>query len=184
MRLICPSLFVTMLVGSAGLAGCAWSQEPGIGLGGPNTLDVFSDAFADEGPLPATYTCDGEDVSPMLAVENVAGASSLAILLDDPDAGDFVHWLVWNLPGRSGNLTDGEDVGALGATQGANDFGGTGYAGPCPPAGAEHRYRFRVFALDRRLELAPGSSAAEFEEAARGRVVAWGQLAATYERPS
>ncbi len=164
------------------LSGCAWSQDPGLGLGGPNTLDVYSDAFAHEGPLPAMYTCDGEDVSPMLAVENVEGAAALAIVVDDPDAGDFVHWLVWNLPGRSGNVSDGEDVVALGAVEGANGFGGTGYAGPCPPAGEEHRYRFRFFALDRRLELPAGADVDDFVDAARGRVVAWGLLAATYQR--
>ncbi len=178
------AVFLSALLAATALSlsGCAWSQDPGIGLGGANTLEVYSDAFVDEGPIPVDYTCDGEDVSPPLDVTNVPTAASLAIVFDDPDAADFVHWLVWNLPGRSGNLSAGEDVASRGATVGANDFGGTGYAGPCPPSGAEHRYRLRVFALDRFLDLSPGADAAAFEAAARGRVVAWGQLAGTYAR--
>ena len=151
-------------------------------------IQITSSAFSEGGPIPKKYTCDAEDASPPLAWSGVpAGAKSLALIADDPDApmGTWVHWVIFNLPptltGLSEGITKASQVGG-GAIQGNNDFRRIGYGGPCPPRGKQHRYFFKLYALDTSLALKAGSSKADLEKAMRGHVLAQGQLMGTYSR--
>jgi Raf kinase inhibitor-like YbhB/YbcL family protein len=146
-------------------------------------FSLTSTAFEHEGPIPRRYTCEGEDVSPPLAWSDVPdGASSLALICDDPDApisGSFVHWVAWAIDPSSGGLDEGQPA----PSEGSGGFGETGYRGPCPPPGnGPHRYFFRLSALDSELELAPGASREELESAMQGHVLESTELIGTYQR--
>lgn len=142
-------------------------------------LAVTSSAFAEGGMIPPKYTCDGSNINPPLHVAHIPdGAKSLALIVDDPDApaGTWLHWMMWNIP-----VSERIDENSAPGTQGRNDFGETGYGGPCPPSGT-HRYFFRVFALDTLLDL-PGSSVrTDLERTMKGSVLAKGELQGTYRR--
>ncbi|RUM33418.1 MAG: YbhB/YbcL family Raf kinase inhibitor-like protein [Archaeoglobus sp.] len=138
--------------------------------------------------FPRKYTCDGEDVSPKIEISGIGDAKSIAIVVDDPDApiGTFTHWLIWNIEPvevipenipKKGEITD-----PLVAVQGRNDFGNVGYNGPCPPPGKPHRYFFKVYALDTKLDIPPGSGKSEVERAIEGHVLQYGETVATYGR--
>ena len=137
--------------------------------------------------FPRENTCEGADLSPRIEIQG-CNASSLAIILEDPDApsGTFIHWIIWNMPPnniipsaipREATLSD-----PLQCRQGYNDFGEIGYAGPCPPPGMPHRYSFTVFCLDRMLDLQAGSSAEKLKEAMQGHIVQQGQAMARFGR--
>ena len=149
-------------------------------------LAVMSAAFAMGAALPDRYAC--APCSPPLSwSEPPAGTESLAILCDDPDApaGDWVHWVVFNLAPETRILPENvaRDATLPGdAVQGVNDYGRHGYDGPCPPPGQRHRYYFKVFALDARLDLGPAARKADLLRAMRGHVLARGELVATYAR--
>lgn len=150
-------------------------------------LVVRSSAFGEGERLPADFTCDGANMSPPVEWSGVpAQAESLAVIVDDPDApsGDWVHWLVYDLPSSVTQLTAGiPEAGRLsgGGSQGRTDFGSFGYKGPCPPSGT-HRYFFKVYALDSMLHLKPGATKKELLEAMQGHVLAEGRWMGTYER--
>jgi Raf kinase inhibitor-like YbhB/YbcL family protein len=152
------------------------------------TLSLTTTAFATNGPIPARYTCDGEDRSPPLTWSDApAGAAAFALIMDDPDAprGVFTHWVLYNLPRDARELSEGvPGVERLpsGALQGVNDFGRVGYGGPCPPPGPAHRYRFTLYALDTALNLGPRATKQAVLDAMRGHVLAEGQLIGTYQR--
>jgi Raf kinase inhibitor-like YbhB/YbcL family protein len=133
-------------------------------------------------PIPSRYTCDGDDVSPPLRWANVPDeAQSLALLVDDPDAPDgvFTHWVAWGLDRGAGALGEGEAAPG----EGRNDFGRVGYRGPCPPPGhGPHRYVFRLYALDRELDLDPRAGKLELEQALEGHVLTAAELVGPYER--
>ena len=145
-------------------------------------MELASSAFADGQSIPRRHSCEGENLSPPLSWTGVPdGASSLALILDDPDApgGTFTHWLAWRLEPAAGGLGEGEAA----PVEGRNDFGATGYRGPCPPPGhGAHRYFFRLHALEDELELEPGAGRAELEQALARRSVAVAELMGTYER--
>lgn len=145
-------------------------------------MELASSAFADGQPIPRRHSCEGEDLSPPLSWTDVPeGATSLALIVDDPDAprGTFTHWLGWGLDPAAGGLDEGEAA----PVEGRNDVGATGYRGPCPPPGhGPHRYFFRLHALGEELELEPGASKGELERALGGRSVAVAELMGTYER--
>ncbi len=146
------------------------------------TLKISSMAFAHNGPIPSKYTCDGADVSPPLAIENVpAGAKSLALIVDDPDApaGTWVHWVVWNIDPSTKEVR--ENAAPTGASQGMTDFRKQKYGGPCPPSGT-HRYFFKLYALDAVLTLAPNAGKAAVEAAMKGRILAQTELVGLYTR--
>jgi Raf kinase inhibitor-like YbhB/YbcL family protein len=155
-------------------------------------LTLTSPAFTHQGPIPARYTCDGDDVSPPLAWAGVpAGARSLALIVDDPDAPDpnapkrtWVHWVMYNLPARDGSLAEAVDCGALptGAREGTNDWPRTGYGGPCPPIG-RHRYFFKLYAVDMVLPDLGDATKAKVEKEMQGHVLEKAELMGTYERP-
>jgi Raf kinase inhibitor-like YbhB/YbcL family protein len=118
-------------------------------------LSLTSTAFAEGEPIPAKYTCHGEDVSPPLAWNGVpADAKALVLFVDDPDGRDWVHWSVLDLAGEDGHLGEGVHPDASPPQQGTNDFRNVGYGGPCPPSGTHH-YRFTLYALAAPLGL-PG----------------------------
>ncbi len=151
-------------------------------------LLVSSVAFREGEVIPAKYTCQGQDVSPPLAwSQPPAGNQSLAIVVDDPDAsvGVFTHWVIFNKAADSHELPEGVPNQAdiqSGALQGKDNFGRIGYAGPCPPPGPPHRYRFTVYALDSHLDLAAGVSKKQLLSAMQGHVLAQGELGGRYQR--
>ncbi|HYR57826.1 MAG TPA: YbhB/YbcL family Raf kinase inhibitor-like protein [Chthoniobacteraceae bacterium] len=152
------------------------------------SLTVTSSAFQANGSIPAKYTCDGGDASPPLAWTGApAGAKTLALICDDPDApaGTWVHWVLFGLPASAGELPEKiEPLATLpnGARQGTNDFKKLGYGGPCPPPGKPHRYFFKLYALDIDVALKPGASKQDLLHAIEHHVLAEGQLMGTYQR--
>ena len=145
-------------------------------------------AFADGSAIPRKYTCDGADLSPALNWNGApAGAQSLALIADDPDApgGTWTHWIVWNIPASATALPEGVPAAEVldnGARQGRNDFRRIGYGGPCPPPGKPHRYFFKLYALDARLDLKAGSSRNQLEPAMKGNVLSDAEMMGTYGR--
>lgn len=155
------------------------------------TLTLTSPAFTHNGPVPARLTCDGRDLSPELRWSNVpTGTQSLALIVDDPDAPDpaaprmtWVHWVLYNLPPATAGLPEGVAVRDLpsGTRQGVNDWGRTGYGGPCPPIG-RHRYFHKLYALDTVLPDLRQPTKAALEQAMAGHVLASVELVGTYQR--
>ena len=155
------------------------------------SLRISSTAFEAGAGIPVRYTCDGEDRSPPLVFATVpAGARSLALIVDDPDAPDpaaprmtWVHWVLYDLPADCGGLPEGVSSDSLppGTRQGRNDWGRTGYGGPCPPRG-RHRYFHKLFALDVELPDLGEPTAQTLSEAMRGHVIARAELVGTYLR--
>jgi Raf kinase inhibitor-like YbhB/YbcL family protein len=161
---------------------------PGAQLGsGVRSMRITSTAFKEGESIPRQYTCDGADVSPPLAWDDVPdGTQSFALICDDPDAphGTWVHWVIYDLPSLTPTLPEGlpqEKTLTDGTKQGTNDFKKIGYGGPCPPSGT-HRYFFKLYALKTKLSLAPGATKAQLEKAMDGHVLAHGQLMGRYSR--
>jgi Raf kinase inhibitor-like YbhB/YbcL family protein len=148
---------------------------------GPFTLT--SSAFVEGGSIPRTYACDGQDTSPPLAWTGApAGTATLALVMTDPDAGGFVHWVFFNVAASaSGGIPAGFSESPDGPAQGRNSFGRVGYGGPCPPSGT-HQYVFRVLALDAALPLTGTPSAQQVLDAADGHSLAEARLTATYRK--
>ncbi len=143
---------------------------------------VSSSAFDAGGAIPRRYTCDGPDVSPPLTWSGVpSGAAAFLLIVDDPDANGFVHWVVADLPASMTSLADGASGRLAPAVEGRNGFGKIGWGGPCPPSGTHH-YRFTLVALSLPLGLARGTTAAQARAAANGRTLGQAVLTATYQR--
>jgi hypothetical protein len=146
------------------------------------TIQLSSSAFTEAETIPKKYTCDGQDVSPPLSWTGVpTGTNSLLLIVDDPDAprGTWVHWVLIDLPVNLDGLPEGVQGDGI---EGVNDFGRQGYGGPCPPRGSNHRYYFKLYALDKVLGLKAGATKSEAEKAMQGHVLAWGQLMGRYAR--
>ena len=162
-----PFLAIALILGA-----CA--EDPATN----DEMTLTSGAFAEGAPIPSRHTCDGEDVSPALAWEGAPeGAAAFALIVDDPDAHGFVHWVVADIPADARSADEGTSPG----TDGRNDMRRDGYGGPCPPSGT-HRYVFTIYALGDALGLQPGFSAEELRSAMEGRVLASGRLTGTYQR--
>lgn len=146
-------------------------------------MTLTSPDFEDDGPIPKRFTCDGQDVSPSLAWSGVPEAArSLALIVTDPDAHEFVHWVAYDIdPSATGALQAGWSTTAGAAPQGRNSFGKIGYGGPCPPSGTHH-YAFRLLALDAGLNLPAGSSADDVLARSNGHTIARATLTGTYRR--
>jgi Raf kinase inhibitor-like YbhB/YbcL family protein len=142
------------------------------------TMQLTSPAFPAGGDIPRPFSAYGENHSPPLAWTAVPGAKTYALTLRDPDApgGDFVHWLVWNIPGGATSLPQD---GVAGAVQGTSGIGRVGYFGPRPPGG-RHHYHFTIYALDAPLSLPAGADAAKLAAAMKGHVLASGELVGTF----
>jgi Raf kinase inhibitor-like YbhB/YbcL family protein len=145
-------------------------------------MKISSPAFPDKGAIPAKHTCDGPDTSPPLSFESVpAESQSLALVVDDPDAPTktWVHWVVWNIEPKARTVAEG--AVPEGGVQGMNDFNKRVYGGPCPPSGT-HRYFFKLYALDTRLDLGPDTTKAKLESAMQGHILARAETVGTYSR--
>jgi Raf kinase inhibitor-like YbhB/YbcL family protein len=150
--------------------------------GGGGQMKISSTAFQEGGNIPSKFTCDGADFNPALRFEGApTEAKSLVLIVDDPDApsGLFTHWLLWNIDPKTTAIE--ENSAPRNAIQGKNDFGKSGYGGPCPPSGT-HRYFFKIFALDRQLDLPAGSKRGQLEAETRGHIIGQGQLIGRYSR--
>lgn len=149
----------------------------------PEPFTLTSTAFHDGGVVPRRFTCDGEDVSPDIAWSGAPdGTRALVLIVIDPDARDFVHWLVYDMTGSpAGGLPLGISSSPDAPPQGTNGFGKRGYGGPCPPSGTHH-YRFTVSALDKVLELTGTPRVDALRTAMAGHVLAEATLTATYHR--
>ncbi len=156
--------------------------------GAAGKLELKTAAFKPGGDIPRKFTCAGSDVSPALSWnEPPAGTGSLALIMDDPDApmGTWVHWVVYDLPATTRELPEGVRKGdnlERGGHQGRNDFPAVGYGGPCPPPGKPHRYFFKLYALDRKLDLSAGATKQQMEQAMKGHVLAQAELMGRYGR--
>lgn len=150
-------------------------------------FQITTTAFRDGGSIPKKFTCDGPDVSPALAWSDPPpGTKSLAIIVDDPDApgGTWVHWVLYDLPADTRKLPEGVEKDRElknGALQGRNDFGKIGYNGPCPPRGSEHRYFFKIYALDSKCGLKAGAAKSDLERAMNRHVLAQAQFIGKYQ---
>ena len=155
------------------------------------SLTLSSAAFKPQGEIPSRHTCDGEDVSPMLAWSGApAGAKSFALVVDDPDAPDpaapkvvWVHWVLYNIPAGTTSLGDALTAKSLprGTLEGLNDWKQPGWRGPCPPVG-RHRYFHKLYALDGVLPDLHRPNKAALEKAMKGHVLAQAELVGTYQR--
>lgn len=151
-------------------------------------FELTSPAFTSGDVIPRRYTCEGEDLSPPLHWSAApAGTKSFALVADDPDApvGTWVHWVIYDLPHDLRGLPEGvpaKDRLPDGTLQGVNDFKRVGYGGPCPPPGKPHRYDFRLYALDGRLNLKPRATKAQLLDACKGHVLAEAQLMGRFGR--
>ena len=141
-----------------------------------------SPAFTEGGPIPREFSCDGTDASPPLGWVGLPdGTVALALIVDDPDAGGFVHWVAYDVDPALGDLASGASTAAGAPPQGRNSFGQTGYGGPCPPSGT-HRYVFRLLALDQELGLSGAPDAGTVLAAADGHILGEARLTGTYTR--
>ena len=151
-------------------------------------FELTTPAFKSGGDIPRKFTCDGANVSPALTwTEPPAGTKSLVLIADDPDApaGIWVHWVIYDLPAGFRQLPEGmprDQELRDGGRQGLTDFGRTGYGGPCPPPGKPHRYFFKLYALDVKLNLKAGATKQEVERAMNGHVLAQAQRVGHYRR--
>ena len=146
---------------------------------------LTTDAFAESALIPKRFTCEGQDISPALAWSGEpVGTRSFALIMDDPDAPvhRWNHWLLWDIPRRTHALEERFEPGSTGQS-GTNDFGKAGYGGPCPPRGhGPHRYFFKLYALDRTLDLAAGATKDQVLAACQGHILAEAQLMGKYQR--
>jgi Raf kinase inhibitor-like YbhB/YbcL family protein len=164
----------------AGTAAIAVVGIVSLAAGGAK-MKITSSAFQEGASIPSKFSCDGANTSPPLQIAEVpSGAKSFALIVDDPDApsGLFTHWTVWNISPQINAIAEGS---APKGVQGTNDFGKSGYGGPCPPSGT-HRYYFKIFALDRELDLPFGAKRGQLDEAMKGHIVAQGELMGRYSR--
>lgn len=141
-------------------------------------------AFSENERIPEKFTCDGNNINPEIQISDVpSGTKSLALIVDDPDSpsGVFAHWIVFNMPSNVNKIP--QDSIPQNSLQGKNDFGENRYGGPCPHKG-EHRYRFKVFALDNVLNLKEGCSVEDIEEGIKGHILDHAILTGKYSRKS
>jgi Raf kinase inhibitor-like YbhB/YbcL family protein len=149
--------------------------------GGGAKMKITSSAFQQGGNIPSKFTCEGANTSPPLQISDVpSGAKGLVLIVDDPDApsGLFTHWTVWNISPQTSNIPEGSTPKGV---QGTNDFGKSGHGAPCPPSGT-HRYYFKIFALDRELDLPAGAKRGQLDAAMKGHVIAQGELMGRYSK--
>src|SRR5215467_11989345 len=155
--------------------------------GGP-MLQLTSSSFQSDGNIPRQFTCEGQDISPELTWKNTpSGTKTFALIVHDPDApraGGFTHWVVYDIPAKVTHIPQAAPKGEKlpgGGIQGKNDFGQTGYRGPCPPSGT-HRYYFYLYALDTELKLPSGATKDELEKAMKGHVLEKAELIGKYRK--
>ena len=149
-------------------------------------MQLTSNAFENEGKIPSKYTCDSDNISPQLTISDVPeAAKSLVLIMDDPDVpkhiredGMWDHWVVFNIPPDVREIPEGQEPAG---TPGIGTNGDTGYFGPCPPD-REHRYFFKLYALDTTLDLPEKSNKLSVEKAMTENVIDKAYLMGRYER--
>jgi Raf kinase inhibitor-like YbhB/YbcL family protein len=152
------------------------------------TIELTSPALTAGGRIPPVFTCIGKNDSPPLSFGTAPeGTASLAVICEDPDApsGTFTHWILYNIPPGTTSLPQGiaqKLVFPDGSTHGLNDFGKTGYGGPCPPPGKPHRYFFHLYALDTTLDLRAPVTRKIIDAAMQGHILGQGELMGTFGR--
>ena len=150
------------------------------------TLSIKSPVFVNNGKIPLKYTCDGDNISPPLEIKGVPeNAKSLALIMEDPDVpkriradGIWDHWVAWNIPPETTSIKEGSNPEGV---IGKNTGGSIGYTGPCPPD-RQHRYFFKLYALDTTLNLPEGSKKSDVEALTKGHVIEKAELVGLYER--
>ena len=144
-------------------------------------MTLTSPAFEPNGSIPRKNTCDGADTSPPLAWANLpAGTVSLALIVTDPDAGGFTHWVAFAIDPAAGGLPEGAS-GTSGLHEGRNSFGRNGWNGPCPPSGTHH-YVFELLALDAEATVGDSPTADKLRSAVRGHTIGSAKLTGVYRR--
>jgi Raf kinase inhibitor-like YbhB/YbcL family protein len=171
-------LLLTLVVCLVGCGGGEKLKSPPPSA--PRQLTVTSPDFPANGAIPTRFSCDGEKARPALRFAGVpAGAAELALVVVDPDAGGFVHWTVYGLPGSTRELASSGLP--QGAREGENSKGDSGWTPPCPPNGT-HRYEFRLYWLKRASDLDAGAKPGAVADAVRARAGGSGVLVGRYTR--
>jgi len=175
--------FITImtLISLIFISGCISkeSQDPNLNL---SPMKLTSPAFQHNASMPSKYTCDGDNVSPPLEISDVPeSATSLMLINDDPDApaGTWTHWTVWNIYPKITKID--ENSVPQNGIEGITSFGSPGYGGPCPPSG-EHRYFFKLYALDTMLDLSSDADKAQLEKVMEGHILDEAELIGLYKR--
>lgn len=145
-------------------------------------MKIESTVFGNNEKIPSIYTCDGQNINPPLKISDIpANAKSMALIMDDPDAprGTFVHWVVWNINAETKEIP--ENTVPSESMEGITGRGMAGYIGPCPPSGT-HRYFFKLYALDDKLDLPANTDKTGLEKAMENHIIAKGELMGLYGR--
>lgn len=177
-------LLISFLIIIIGVGALAFVLKSNIGLmrtRAQNMIKITSPDFKEGDLIPDKFTCNGSNTSPALNISDIpAGAKSLAITLDDPDApsGNFNHWIVWNIDPSAQNINEG--IIPPGAVSGMNNAGKTGYFGPCPPGSATHHYIFHLYALDTKLNLPETAARTDLLKAMENHIIGEGELMGIY----
>jgi Raf kinase inhibitor-like YbhB/YbcL family protein len=151
-------------------------------------FEIKSRVFIQGQPIPKKFTCDGQDVSPELSwTDPPGGTKSFAMIADDPDApmGTWVHWVMYDLPAEARQLPEGvppQETLPDGAKQGITDSKRIGYGGPCPPPGKPHRYFFKLYAVDKKIDLPPRATKRQVLDAIQDHILGETLLMGTYKR--
>ncbi len=189
--LFAPAILLSMVREWSAPAVCAREiLIPSIGQanGAAMSFQISTPAFSGGEMIPKKFTCDGPDVSPQLRWKGApTGTHSFALIMDDPDApvGTWVHWVLYNLPANTKELPEGVEKQEQldgGALQGHNDFRKIGYGGPCPPAGKPHRYYFKLYAVDTKINLSAGATKPDLERAMKGHILGEAELMGRFGR--
>jgi len=145
-------------------------------------MKISSAAFENNSLIPSKYTCEGPEINPPLEFSDVPeDAKSLVLIVDDPDAPmkTFIHWTIWNIDSKTTEI--GENSCPKGAVEGITSSVIRGYDGPCPPSGT-HRYFFKLFAVDKMLDLSPNSYFRDIESAIEGHIIQKAELIGLYKK--
>lgn len=175
-------IFIFWRDGAARPNDSALTDSSKISTAPPQTsnMKISSTVFANQQNIPEKYTCNGDNINPPLEIYDVPeGAQTLALIIDDPDAptGTWTHWTVWNINPQIGTIE--ENSVPPNAVQGKTSAGLAGYGGPCPPSGT-HRYFFKLFALDTKLNLASSTNVSELQDAMNDHILESAELIGLY----
>ncbi len=151
-------------------------------------MKITSSAFGHNSLIPSKYTCEGQNINPPLSIADIpAAAKSLVLIVDDPDAPmkTWIHWTAWNISADTTEITDTAEITEnsipKGCTEGTTSFGRAGYGGPCPPSGT-HRYFFKIFALDRVLDLQRGGHLTNLTAAMQNHIIDKAEFIGLYKK--
>jgi len=174
-------IFIYFMVLTLFFTGCGKKTEE------YQKIDLKSSVLKENEMIPEKYTCDGDDISPPLEWSNIPDKTvSFCLIMDDPDApgGVFTHWIVYNIPSNINKFNEGipnieELIGGI--KQGKNDFNKIGYSGPCPPSNSTHHYRFKIYAIDKILDLKSGIKIDELMKEIENHILGKGELICIYK---